>query len=157
MQMTQDTTHQKRRHLLGAVYLAAMVLLSGCSEGKDSVDATASSKAAKPGMLATTSGPTAEHLGLTPAYLEGDWCNTHIQFPTTRAKENRRYLFAADGSFAAQTAPTSEMKPGLVYRYRPEGKIGMDSLLYQVKSVQPDEFVLHISANDVHFRRGTCQ
>ncbi len=101
--------------------------------------------------------PTAEHLGLTPAYLQGDWCNTHIQFPNTRSPENRNYRFAADGSFAAQPDPASEMKPGLVYRYRPQGKIGMDNLLYQVKSVQPGDFVLHIAVNDLHFHRGACK
>lgn len=155
--MTQIPAHQKGWLPIGGVYLAAMVLLSGCGESKDSVMDPAVSKAAKPRMVAAATEPTAEHLGLTPAYLEGDWCNTHIQFPNTRSPENRNYRFAADGSFAAQTGPASEMKPGLVYRYRPQGKIGMDSLLYQVKSVQPDDFVLHIAVNDLHFHRGACQ
>ena len=35
--------------------------------------------------------PTAEHLGLTPAYLQGEWCQTYIQFPKERTEENVPY------------------------------------------------------------------
>ncbi len=154
--MTEQATYQSGLRP-ALVCLAAMVLLSGCGESKDSGAGRTVSKSAKPSMVAAAAGPTTEHLGLTPAYLEGDWCSTHIQFPNTRSTENRNHRFSADGSFAAQTDPKSEMKPGLVYRYRPDGKIGMDSLLYQVKSVQPDDFVLRIAVNDLHFHRGACK
>lgn len=155
--MTQGTSLRTSQNHLSVVCLVTVVLLSGCMKNKDQVVAAQPAPVSKPDKLATVAGPTSEHLGLTPAYLEGDWCNTHIQFPDTRSPENRLYQFDTDGSFAEQTDPASEMKPDLVYRYRPTGKIGVDNLLYQVKAVQPDHFVLHIAVNDLHFRRGTCK
>ncbi len=103
--------------------------------------------------------PTAEHLGLTPAYLQGDWCQTYIQFPNKRADENVPFRWDPDGTYAGIVHPAKEMQPGLVYRYKPDGKVTLayfPGLLLKVKSVKPDAFVLQLSG-DLHFRRGTCK
>lgn len=102
--------------------------------------------------------PTAEHLGLTPAYLAGEWCNTHVQFPNERAEENIRYRFDPDGTFATQNTPSSKMRPGFLYLYKPEGKIKLATYagFPKVRSVKPDAFVLY-SNGELHFQRGACK
>ena len=158
--MTQGTIVKKSRNHFRAVCIVAVVLLSGCFENKDNVVTSAPASATKSGKLATVAGTTSEHLGLTPAYLTGNWCNTHIQFPNVRSVENIGYRFSPDGTFTAQTTPQSEMKSGFLYDYETEGKVMLGTfpgMLLQVKSVEPDAFVLHVSSNDMHFRRGTCK
>ncbi len=103
--------------------------------------------------------PTAEHLGLTPAYLQGDWCQTHIQYPNQRADENVPFRWEADGTYTGIVHPAKDMRPGLVYRYRPGGGFTLayfPGLLLKVKSVKPDSFVLYLHG-EFHFRRGTCK
>lgn len=102
--------------------------------------------------------PTAEHLGLTPAYLQGDWCQTYIQFPKERTEENTPYRWDPDGTYATRGAPTASMRSGYFYQYKPDGKIKLATIagFYKVKSVEPDAFVLRVFG-DMHFRRGTCK
>jgi hypothetical protein len=127
---------------LGAVFsvTVAFLLVMGTAHAKD------------PGT------PTAEHLGLTPAYLQGDWCQTHIQFPKERAEENTHYRWDPDGTYATRGAPTARMQSGFFYLYKPEGKIKLATMagFLKVKSVKPDGFVLHLFG-DWHFARGVCQ
>lgn len=101
---------------------------------------------------------TTEHLGLTPAYLAGEWCFTHVQFPKERAEENIRYRFDPDGTFATQNTPSSKMQPGFFYLYKPEGKIKLATYagFPKVRSVKPDAFVL-FSNGEMHFQRGACK
>lgn len=102
--------------------------------------------------------PTAEHLGLTPAYLQGDWCNTHVQFPKERSEENTPYRWDADGTFATRGAATAPMQSGFFYLYKPKGQIKLATMagFFKVVSVKPDAFVLHMFG-DMHFRRGPCK
>lgn len=102
--------------------------------------------------------PTAEHLGLTPAYLQGDWCQTYIQFPKERSEENTPYRWDPDGTYATKGSKHGDMKAGYFYIYKPEGKIKLATIagLYKVKSVEPDAFVLHVFG-DMHFQRGPCK
>ncbi len=102
--------------------------------------------------------PTAEHLGLTPAYLLGDWCQTHIQFPKERSEENTPYRWDPDGTYATRGSQQGDMKAGYVYLYKPEGKIKLATIagFFKVKSVQPDAFVLQVFG-DMHFQRGPCK
>lgn len=71
-----------------------------------------------PATLTTTT-----HLGLTPAYLAGPWCFTHVQFPNERSDENIQYRFNPDGTFATQNAPGSKLQPGFSYSYKPDGRL----------------------------------
>lgn len=102
--------------------------------------------------------PTAEHLGLTPAYLQGDWCQTHIQFPKERTEENTPYRWDPDGTYATRGSEHGDMKSGYFYLYKPEGKIKLATIagFFKVKSVKPDAFVLDVFG-DMHFRRGPCK
>ena len=102
--------------------------------------------------------PTAEHLGLTPAYLAGDWCNTHVQFPKERVEENTPYRWDADGTYATKGSKQGDMKAGYFYLYKPNGQIKLATFagFFKVKSVQPDAFVLHLFG-DMHFQRGPCK
>ncbi|QCB47834.1 hypothetical protein [Hydrogenophaga sp. PAMC20947] len=102
--------------------------------------------------------PTAEHLGLTPAYLQGEWCQTHIQFPKERTEENTPYRWDPDGTYATRGAATAPMQSGFFYLYKPEGKIKLATIagFFKVKSVKPDAFVLDVFG-DMHFRRGPCK
>lgn len=102
--------------------------------------------------------PTAEHLGLTPAYLQGDWCNTHFQFPKERTEENTPYRWDPDGTYATKGSEHGDMKAGYFYLYKPEGKIKLATIagFYKVKSVKPDAFVLQVFG-DMHFQRGPCK
>lgn len=114
--------------------------------------ATGSVQAKDPGT------PTAEHLGLTQAYLAGEWCFTHVQFPKERSEENIRYRFDPDGTFATQNTAHSAMRPGYFYLYKPDGKIKLATYagFPKVRSVTPDAFVL-FSNGEMHFQRGTCK
>lgn len=102
--------------------------------------------------------PTTEHLGLTPAYLQGDWCQTHIQFPKERTEENKLYRWDPDGTYATRGGPTARMQSGFFYLYKPEGKIKLATMagFLKVKSVKPDAFMLHLFG-DWHFVRGVCK
>lgn len=102
--------------------------------------------------------PTAAHLGLTPAYLQGDWCQTHFQFPKERTEENTPYRWDPDGTYATRGAATAPMRSGYFYLYKPDGKIKLATIagFYKVKSVEPDAFVLRV-LGDMHFQRGTCK
>jgi hypothetical protein len=102
--------------------------------------------------------PTAEHLGLTPAYLQGDWCNTHIQFPKERSEEHTPYRWDPDGTYATRGSRHGDMKAGYFYLYKPEGKIKLATIagFFKVKSVQPEAFVLQVFG-DMHFQRGPCK
>lgn len=102
--------------------------------------------------------PTAEHLGLTPAYLQGEWCQTHIQFPKERSEENTPYRWDPDGTYATKGSQHGDMKAGYFYLYKPEGKIKLATIagFFKVKSVQPDAFVLQVFG-DMHFQRGPCK
>jgi hypothetical protein len=102
--------------------------------------------------------PTAEHLGLTPAYLQGDWCQTYIQFPKERSEENTPYRWDPDGTYATKGSKHGDMKAGYFYLYKPEGKIKLATIagFFKVKSVEPDAFVLRVFG-DMHFQRGPCK
>ena len=102
--------------------------------------------------------PTAEHLGLTPTYLAGDWCNTHMQFPKERVEENTPYRWDADGTYASKGSKQGDMKSGYFYLYKPSGQIKLATVagFFKVKSVKPDAFVLHLFG-DMHFQRGPCK
>lgn len=103
--------------------------------------------------------PMAEHLGLTPAYLQGDWCFTHFQYPNQRATENTPFRWESDGTYTGIVHPAKDMKPGLVYRYKPDGKVTLaylPGMLLKVQSVKPDAFVLYVHG-ELHFRRGPCK
>lgn len=102
--------------------------------------------------------PTAEHLGLTPAYLQGDWCQTYIQFPKERSEENTPYRWDPDGTYATRGSKHGDMKAGYFYLYKPEGKIKLATIagFFKVKSVEPNEFVLLVFG-DMHFQRGPCK
>ena len=120
--------------------LLAILFVAGSAQAKD------------PGT------PTAEHLGLTPAYLQGDWCQTHIQFPKERAEENTPYRWDPDGTSATKGSKQGRMKAGYFYFYKPEGKIKLATIagFFKVKSVEPDAFVLSVFG-DMHFQRGSCK
>jgi hypothetical protein len=102
--------------------------------------------------------PTAEHLGLTPAYLQGDWCNTHIQFPKERTEENTPFRWDPDGTYATRGSKHGDMTAGYFYLYKPNGQVKLATVagFFKVKSVKPDAFVLHLFG-DMHFQRGPCK
>jgi hypothetical protein len=102
--------------------------------------------------------PTAEHQGLAPSYLAGEWCNTHVQFPKERVEENTPYRWDPDGTYATKGSKHADMKAGYSYFYKPQGQIKLATFagFFKVKSVQADAFVLHLFG-DMHFQKGPCK
>jgi hypothetical protein len=64
------------QHPVLPVLVATLCLLAGGLQAKENAPPD-------PATLTTTT-----HMGLTPAYLAGPWCFTHVQFPNERSDEN---------------------------------------------------------------------
>jgi len=127
-----------------SIYVAvfSIVVIAGCSDSEPEPEPTSAAMG---------------HKGLSPEYLQGDWCFTHVEFPDERSKENINYHFELDGTYSAQQSKNRGLQPGWKYTFLPDGKfkLSLPRFTTSVVSVEPAEFVLH-AFGDIHFRRGAC-
>jgi hypothetical protein len=110
------------------------------------------------GLLLSLSGHGVA-LELSPQYLAGYWCNTHMQFGAQRQDEGRNYRFEEDGTFSQQVSLSSDrMKSGFNYEIG-SGLLKMSPVFLgemKVLSVQPEKFVVKWHG-DIYFARGKCR
>ncbi|MGB5483714.1 hypothetical protein [Parasphingorhabdus sp.] len=103
---------------------------------------------------------TAQVAGLTPAYLEGQWCYTHSLIGDERSDEMLSYIFAQDGTLLYQNNPSTEIeKPGT---YAIDGgSIKIEPTLaffnMQLESLSQDEMVFKMAYGLMHWSRGACK
>lgn len=132
---------------------ALFLLLAACGQAGD-----AGSKSAETLAAAKPDAPQAA--GLTPAYLEGQWCHTHNIMGDERSDEMLGYIFSPDGTLLYQTNSSTEIeKPG---SYIIDGKnIKIKPTLaffnMELESKSQDAFVLKMAYGEMYWSRGACK
>jgi hypothetical protein len=133
--------------------LTLSLLLSACGQtgdpGSKSADTVA---AATPDM--------AQAAGLTPAYLEGQWCHTHNIMGDERSDEMLSFIFSPDGTLLYQTNPSTEIdKPGSYVIDGNSIKIKPTLAFFnmELEGMSQDAFILKMAYGQMYWSRGACK
>ncbi len=132
--------------------LTLCLLLSACSEADDPGSKSADT------MTAAKSA-AAEADGLTPAYLEGQWCHTHNIMGDEQSDEMISYIFAPDGTLLYQTNSSTEIdNPGSYAIAGRNIKIKPTLAFFNMdlESLSRDAFVLKMAYGKMYWSRGAC-
>ena len=134
-------------------FLLPTLLLAACSQS-DAVGDKASETALGTG---TGGGPSAN---VTPAYLKGDWCYSHVIAGDERSDEMMTYAFSEGGTLLYQVNPTTPVEmPGSYTIVDGHLKI-MPTLKFfdfTVESIDPDAMVLKMAYGLTFWERGACK
>jgi hypothetical protein len=133
--------------------LALSLLLSACGQTDDSGSKSANTvAAATPDM--------AKAAGLTPAYLEGQWCHTHNIMGDERSDEMLSFIFSPDGTLLYQTNPSTEIdKPGSYVIDGNSIKIKPTLAFFnmELEGMSQDAFILKMAYGQMYWSRGACK
>ncbi len=146
-------------HNLSLIVVFPLLLIAGCDAAENS---NTEINNAVPDTAISTDDDAADHKGLTPGYLVGDWCYTHYQAidPSTqtlnREEINQNFMFSEDGTYITQQDSGAPMTTEGKYEFLPQGVFKLIIGKAGVVSVNPDDFVLHKTV-DHFFYRGACK
>jgi hypothetical protein len=129
------------------------LLLSACGQADDQ-----GSNAAEADNGA--GAEAAQAAGLTPAYLEGQWCFTHTLIGDERSDEMLSFIFSQDGTLLYQTNSSTEIEePG---NYVIDGnsikiKPTLAFFNMELESMSQDQFILKMAYGQMYWSRGACK
>jgi hypothetical protein len=129
------------------------LLLSACGQADDQ-----GSNAAEADNGA--GAEAAQAAGLTPAYLEGQWCFTHTLIGDERSDEMLSFIFSQDGTLLYQTnSSTGIEEPG---NYVIDGnsikiKPTLAFFNMELESMSQDQFILKMAYGQMYWSRGACK
>ena len=133
--------------------LTLSLVLSACGQaddpGSNSADTVAAAKS-----------DMAQAAGLTPAYLEGQWCHTHNIMGDERSDEMLSFIFSQDGTLLYQTNSTTEIeKPGSYVIDGNSIKIKPSLAFFnmELESMSQDQFILKMAYGQMYWSRGACK
>jgi hypothetical protein len=96
---------------------------------------------------------------LTPEYLEGRWCYSHIDFGSQREEVGTEYVFNVDGTLEYQVSSRSDnMGSGNYSIESGQLEIRPTMVMFDLMIDQVDDeaFVLDAMGGKHHFLRGEC-
>ncbi len=130
--------------------LAAMCLLAACGQ----------SDAESGQDPSPASGPDdALSAQLTPAYLKGEWCFSHIIAGGERSDEMMAYEFSDDGTVMYQVNPATPVEnPGSYTIDNGHLKIlpTLRFFDFTAETIEPDAMVLKMAYGLAYWQRGSC-
>lgn len=133
--------------------LTLSLLLSACGQAEN--------QGSKSAEAANGAGAeAAPAAGLTPAYLEGQWCHTHNIMGDEQSDEMLSYIFSQDGTLLYQTNSSTKIeKPGSYVIDGNSIKIKPTLAFFnmQLESMSRDEFVLKMAYGRMYWSRGACK
>lgn len=132
--------------------LVLPMLLAACGQAED--------KGATSAEAANSAGvESAQAAGLTPAYLEGQWCFSHLLIEGERTDEQINYIFSPDGTLLYQTNSSTEIEePGtyVIDGNRIKIKPTLAFMDMQLESLSPDLLIFKTPYGQMFWPRGAC-
>tara|TARA_R110000824_G_scaffold52543_10_gene145633 strand:+ start:2604 stop:3035 length:432 start_codon:yes stop_codon:yes gene_type:complete len=132
--------------------LVLPVLLAACSQAEDKGATSAEA-------VDSAGAETAQAAGLTPAYLEGQWCFSHLIISGERSDERINYIFSPDGTLLYQTNSATEIEqPGsyVIDANSIKIKPTLAFMDMQLESLSQDLLVFKTPYGEMYWARGAC-
>ena len=134
----------------------ALPLVAGCG-GAESPEAGDDTETAS--AEATTDAARGGLAGLTPAYLEGDWCYESYRAGEETEEVGETYRFNADGTLLYQNNPTTPVDREGRWEVA-DGKFTiyptLEFLPFRGATLEDDAMTLEGSFGQHHWSRGAC-
>tara|TARA_R110002124_G_scaffold49088_1_gene144349 strand:+ start:716 stop:1147 length:432 start_codon:yes stop_codon:yes gene_type:complete len=133
--------------------LTLSLLLSSCGQADEAGSEPAN-------LVAAATPDMAQAAGLTPAYLEGQWCHTHDIVGDERSDEMLSFIFSPGGTLLYQTNSTTEVEnPGTYVIDGRNIKIKPTLAFFnmELESMSQDDFILKMAYGKMHWSRGACK
>ena len=128
------------------------LLLSACGQSEDQA-------ASSTGIWNGAGASEVEVAGLTPAYLEGQWCFSHLLIDGERTDEQINYIFSPDGTLLYQTNSSTEIEePGtyVIDGNRIKIKPTLAFMDMQLESLSQDLLIFKTPYGQMFWPRGVC-
>ncbi len=127
-------------------------LLAACGQAEDK-------GAASPEATNGAGAESAQTAGLTPAYLEGPWCFTHMLIEDEKSDEMLSYIFSQDGTLLYQTNSSTEIENPGTYAIdgnRIKIKPTLAFMDMQLENLSQDMLIFKTPFGEMYWSRGAC-